>query len=220
MITELPPVIAGEGEPPTGLGADHPMRQITRAVAFEPDGWTPERRDQVIELFDGLAGEWNTRDVPGREAPLLDALHRGLDHAPELEHRVAIDIGAGTGLFVQELADRFPHLFAVDISGEMLRHAPAEPALRVQADASGLPVADGAVDAFVLVNCFLFPAEVDRVLAPHGAVVWVNSRGADTPIHLTADEVDRALPGAWSGVASTAGWGTWSVHWRAGGPAS
>ena len=27
-------------------------------------------------------------------------------------------------------------------------------------------------------------------------------------------EVDLALPGEWSGVASAAGWGTWSVHWR------
>ena len=62
---------------------------------------------------------------------------------------------------------------------------------------------------------FLFPAEVDRVLAPEGVVVWVNSRGSETPIHLTADEVDRALPGHWDGVASRAGWGTWSVHRRA-----
>jgi hypothetical protein len=45
-------------------------------------------------------------------------------------------------------------------------------------------------------------------------VVWVNSRGTGTPIHLLASEVDAALPGAWTGVASTAGWGTWSVHWR------
>lgn len=214
MITELPIVIPGAGEAPSGLGSDHPMRQVTRAVAFEADGWTAERREQVVTLFDQLADEWNTRDVPGREAPLLDALHRGLDAAPALEHHLAVDIGAGTGLFVRELADRFPLLVAVDISSEMIRRTPAELARRVQADAHDLPLADHSVDALVLVNCFLFPAEVERVVAPHGVVVWVNSRGTDTPIHLTADEVDQALPGDWTGVASMAGWGTWSVHWR------
>ena len=61
---------------------------------------------------------------------------------------------------------------------------------------------------------FLFPAEVERVVAPHGVVVWVNSRGPETPIHLTAHEVDEALGHGWDGVASQAGWGTWSVHWR------
>jgi ubiquinone/menaquinone biosynthesis C-methylase UbiE len=190
------------------------MRQVTRAVAFEPDGWTSERRAQVQELFDGLADQWNTRDVPGREAPVLDALRRGLDAAPELDHHLALELGAGTGLFSRELAARFPEVVALDLAYEMLRRAPAGPAHRVQADAHHLPVADGSVDALVLVNMFLFPAEVERVLAPHGALVWVNSRGADTPIHLTADEVDAALPGEWGGVASSAGHGTWSVHWR------
>ncbi|CAN5295747.1 hypothetical protein BH20ACT3_BH20ACT3_04860 [soil metagenome] len=60
----------------------------------------------------------------------------------------------------------------------------------------------------------MFATEVGRALAPDGVVVWTNSRGADTPIHLTAGEVDGALPGSWDGVASRAGWGTWSVHWR------
>lgn len=215
MITELPVLIPGEGEPPAGLGSDHPMRQVTRAVAYEPDGWTSERQQQVQELFDGLADEWNTRDVPGREAPLLDAFERGLDAAPDLAHHLAVELGAGTGLFSRELAARFPEVVAVDIAYEMLRRAPAGPAHRVQGDGSVLPFADGSVDALVLVNMFLFPSEVERVLAPHGALVWVNSRGADTPIHLTAEEVDGCLPGEWAGVASTAGHGTWSVHWRA-----
>ena len=215
MITELPVLIAGEGEPPAGLGSDHPMRQVTRAVAFEPDGWTPERQQQVQELFDGLAEEWNTRDVPGREAPLLDAFERGLDAAPELAHHLAVELGAGTGLFSRELAARFPEVVAVDIAYEMLRRAPEGPAHRVQGDGSVLPFADGSVDALVLVNMFLFPAEVERVVAPDGVVVWVNSRGTETPIHLTAHEVDEALGGRWDGVASEAGWGTWSVHRRA-----
>lgn len=216
MITHLPGTIApAEGDPPPGLAEDHPMRVVTRAVALDPEAWNDATRQQVIDLFDSLADEWSTRDVPGREAPVLDALDRGIAAAPPADRRVAIDIGAGNGLHTRFLAPHFPVLASVDISLEMLRQAPAAPAQRVQGDASDLPVADGAVDALVLCNAFLFPAEVERVLSPLGVVIWVNSRGTGTPIHLPADEVDDALPGAWAGVASTAGWGTWSVHWRA-----
>ena len=59
----------------------------------------------------------------------------------------------------------------------------------------------GAAAAVVLVNCFLFPDEVDRVLAPDGVVVWVNSSGAETPIHLPPDDVVAALPGSLGGRA-------------------
>ena len=57
--------------------------------------------------------------------------------------------------------------------------------------------------------------EVDRVLSPSGTVVWVNTAGDKTPIHLPADDVERALPGQWRGTASEAGWGTWAVLRRA-----
>lgn len=215
MITELPGTIApAEGDPPPGLAADHPMRAVTRAVAFDPDAWNPETRRQVAELFDALAEDWSSRDVAGREAPLLDAFDRGLAAAPVAERRVGLDIGAGNGLNTRHLVPHLPVLASVDLSLEMLRRAPAAPAGRVMGDASALPVAHGSVDVLVLCNAFLFPAEVERVLAPRGVVVWVNSRGEGTPIHLPAAEVDDALPGAWAGVASTAGWGTWSVHWR------
>lgn len=222
VIRPLDPVVPPPDEDaPSGLNADHPMRAVTRTVAFDPGGWTEARRCEVAALFDSLASTWDTRDVPGREAPLLDALDRGLGAAPAPAggggHRVVVDIGAGTGLYTRFLADRFDVVVALDLAGEMLRQAPGRVRLRVQADGAVLPVADGSVDVLVLANAFLFPGEVHRALAPAGAVVWVNSRGSDTPIHLTADEVDAALAATgspWNGVASTAGWGTWSVHWR------
>jgi len=65
--------------------------------------------------------------------------------------------------------------------------------------------------AVVLVNAFLFPAEVDRILARDGALVWVNSSGAQTPIFLAAEDLLAALPGQWTGTASQAGEGTWCV---------
>lgn len=316
MISELPVVVPPpDDDAPSGLSSDHPMRKVTRQVAFEPQGWTAERRAKVADLFDSLASEWHTRDAPGRDAPLQDALERGLAAAdeaaagPALEaamaavtttevpaivfdadgnfvapgrprvarpvqpsgrgtardeggapprtprgggdhfgfggddddlpandpptgtmpiiaegfhagfveptpRRFCVDLGAGIGISSELLASRFPILASIDLSVEMLRTAPAEPALRIQGDGSCLPVADAAVDVLVLVNAFLFPTEVERIVSEDGVVVWVNSRGADTPIHLTADEVDAALPGYWDGVASQAGWGTWSVHWR------
>ena len=69
--------------------------------------------------------------------------------------------------------------------------------------------------AVVLINAFLFPAEVDRVLAPDGVVVWVNSSGPQTPIYLSVDDVVSRLPGSWEGVASQAGEGHWGVLRRA-----
>ena len=61
----------------------------------------------------------------------------------------------------------------------------------------------------------LFPAEVDRVLAPDGAVVWVNTFGEETPIHLAPDDVIAALPGRWTAVAGRAGTGLCGVARRA-----
>ena len=216
MITELPSVI----EPPPGeaawgtSAAGHPMRLVTREVAFDPASWTPARQAEVAAFFDELAPDWNSRNVAGRERPIFDALDRGIGAAPDAVRRVGVELGGGTGMYAAALAEQFPTLVTMDLSAEMMRLVPPSAALRVQGDGSNLPVADGSVDALILINMFLFPAEVDRVLSPSGVVVWVSSRGPDTPIHLPASDVDQALPGDWTGVAAQAGWGTWSVHWR------
>jgi hypothetical protein len=54
-----------------------------------------------------------------------------------------------------------------------------------------------------------------RVLAPGGSLLWVNSLGDRTPIHLPAEDVEKALPGDWNGLAADAGWGTWCALRRA-----
>jgi SAM-dependent methyltransferase len=192
------------GRPEVG-GPDHPMRKVTREVAFE-GGWSPERARKVAELFDGLAPEWHTRMKDERWEAMRDALERGDVPAQGL----CVELGAGTGLGSKELARRYPRLVAVDLSREMLRHRPAGLGWPVRADAARLPLRDGAADVLVLPNMLLFPAEVRRVLAPRGALIWVNSLGDRTPIHLSAEDVARALPG-FEGVASEAGWGTWAV---------
>jgi SAM-dependent methyltransferase len=103
----------------------------------------------------------------------------------------------------------------MDLSAQMLARAPADAGFRVRADAARLPLPDGSVDAAVLVNMMLFADEIARVLAPAGRLVWVNTSGEQTPIHLPSEEVHDALPGRWTGVASRAGRATWAVLWRA-----
>lgn len=209
----LPPVdIAGHR--PSGLGSpDHPMRIMTRrAAGLHPGGWNDGARAEVAAFFDVLAPEWHTRTSPERDAVVTDALVRGVgDRTGE----VCVELGSGIGAYTPALAERWRNVLATEVSLEMLRLAPAGIGHRVLADGSRLPVRARTVDAVVLVNCFLFPAEVDRVLAPDGVLVWVNSSGTETPIHLPSADVAEALPGDWEGVESQAGVGIWCVLRRA-----
>lgn len=212
-LRELPAVEI-EGHAPSGLGSpEHPMRLVTRrAAGLDEGGWTDDLRSTVEQTFDALAAEWHTRTSPARTAVVVDALDRGLAEVPPPSPPgLAVEVGSGIGAYSALLAGRFDAVLAVDLSLEMLRRSPAAPGRRVQADAARLPVADSTAGAVVLVNAFLFPSEVDRVLRPDGIVVWVNSSGEETPIHLLAEEVVAALPGSWDGAASRAGAGTWSV---------
>ncbi len=216
MIDPLPPVFPGTVPRPAGPAtAEHPMRAVTRDIAFGADGWHPTRRDRVRDLFDELAPTWPVADEIAVAGPLVDALERGVAAAPTAERGLAVDLGGGNGRASGLIAARFARTVLVDLSHEMLERAPADVVRRVQADAAQLPLGDGSVDVLVCTNMFLFPTETGRVLAPDGVLVWVNSWGAATPIHLDAAEVDAALPGSWAGVGSAAGEGTWSVHWRA-----
>jgi SAM-dependent methyltransferase len=209
---QLPPLDIEGHVPSVPEGANHPMRVMTRrAAGLEAPPWDAAARAEVARLFDELAKEWHTRTSPERAAVVRDALDRG----GVAGGGTVLEVGSGIGAYSATLAERFRQVVAVELSAEMLRLAAGEPASRDEADASSLPVGDASVDAVVLVNMFLFPAEVDRVLGPGGCVVWVNSSGESTPIHLTPEEVAEALPGRWTGVTSRAGVGLWAVLRRA-----
>jgi SAM-dependent methyltransferase len=213
-LTELPPIEI-PGHVPSGMGDDdHPMRIMTRrAAGLHPDPWDQAAREEVATYFDGMADTWHTRTSPERDAVVTDALERGL---PDLGRAdVCVELGSGIGAYTPLLAHRWRRVLAAEVALEMLRLAPAAPGHRLLADGADLPLADGAASAVVLVNCFLFPEEVDRVLGPDGVVVWVNSSGTQTPIHLPASDVVDSLPGRWAGVASRAGVGLWAVLHRA-----
>jgi ubiquinone/menaquinone biosynthesis C-methylase UbiE len=210
------PSVAIEGHRSSGAGGpDHPMRIATRrAAGLDTGGWTPELRDQVETYFDDLAVEWHTRTSAERMAVVKDALSRGLGPAGASQG-VALEVGSGIGAYSGLLAERFATVVAIDLSLEMLKRAPIGPAHRLQADGAKLPVADSSASAIVLINAFLFPTEVERVLSPEGALVWVNSSGEQTPIYLSVDDLVARLSGEWTGTASHAGEGHWCVLRRA-----
>lgn len=211
-VRELAPVVPAEGEPPEDIGTGHPMRQVTEQVAADPSMWTPELAARVGSFFDEKAGEWAAQRSDRSEV-LLDALERGL---PGLGAPV-VELGAGTGAGTRVLADHVDgagRVVAGDLAAGMLEHLPAELAERVRLDASALPFADRSVATLVCVNMLLFSDEVRRVLAPSGALVWVNSIGERTPIHLGADAVAAALGDGFEVTASRCGWGTWAVARR------
>ncbi len=188
------------------------MRAVTRQVASgEASAWTAERRAKVAALFDGMAAEWHQRRLdPQRTAPLEDAYARG----GIVAGGTCLEVASGDGANTEFLAARHDSVVAADLSYEMLRHAAAGVGHRIQVDTSAAAIRSASIDAAVLVNALLFPAEMDRVLAPGGVLVWVNTSGDRTPIHLSADEVEASLPGSWDGVTSEAGRGTWAVFRR------
>ena len=190
------------------FGSVSPTREVTETVAFDA-AWDFSRREKVRELFDGMAAEWSSRATPGREASILDALDRG-----GLAGDRVIELGSGTGLGTGHLIERFDDVVALDLSMAMLHHQP-DLAPKVQADASVLPFPDDAADLLVLVNMLLFPAEVDRVLRPGGGLLWINTLGHETPIHLSPEAVVDALPGSWTATAGRAGSGLWASVQRA-----
>jgi len=192
-------------DPEPFAGPDNPIRKRTRAVALgEP--WTTDNARRMAELFDSMAADWATRHVSdNKSAPILDALDRG-DVPVDGDW---LELGSGTGAGTRLLSGAAGSFVATDLSAEMLRHAPGELAPRVHADASTLPFPTDSFDAVLMINMLLFPHEVDRVLRPSGVIVWVNSLGDQTPIHLPPDDVLAALPGDWVGRTARADTGFW-----------
>lgn len=222
VLTRLPDDTSEHGvvvAPESGADADHPMRKVTRQVAFER-GWSSDRARKVAGLFDGMAAEWDApRSGLVRTAPIRDALARG---GMQLNGRW-LELGAGTGLgtriMAPVLASAGGSVVAVDLALRMLQESPARVAPVVQGDASRLPFADRVFSGVAMFNMLLFPEEVDRVVSSDGGqVLWINSSGDRTPIHLSPEEFLSALPGgssgAWTAQWARSGTGFWVVATR------
>ena len=111
------------------------------------------------------------------------AIHqRMLDYIKLSEQASVLDIGCGTGRFLNRLAAKFPRIFAtgLDLSAEMLRQARktnqySDRLIFIQGNAESLPFADKQFAAIFNSISFLhYPhpqqvfAEVKRVLQPQG----------------------------------------------------
>ncbi len=60
-----------------------------------------------------------------------------------------------------------------------------------------------------MIDMILFRDKFDRLLRPGGVVIWVNTLGDQTPIHLPAHDVLTTSPGDWTGTTARAGTGFW-----------
>jgi SAM-dependent methyltransferase len=209
-LVELPRVVPERPDRPDMAAVAGPMQELTRAIATEPGAWTPDRKAQIASLFDTMASSWTERDRPERHDAIRDALTRG----GPFPGGWCVEVGSGTGNATPDFRDAFADVVSLDLSREMLRLAPAG-GRQVQSDASALPVRSGSAAVIALVNMFLFPDEIARVLAADGVLLFVSTNGEQTPIYLPPPEVVAALPGTWEGVTAEAGWGTWCAARRA-----
>jgi SAM-dependent methyltransferase len=118
------------------------------------------------------------------------------------EHRLALDTGTGNGQAALGLAQYFDRVVATDPSAAQLEHAPAHPRIEYRvapAEATGLP--DGSVDLVTAAQAFhwydfdRFFAEVERVLAPGGAVaVWTyNLARVDPAVDAQIDRLAHGI---------------------------
>ncbi|MFE5194612.1 class I SAM-dependent DNA methyltransferase [Streptomyces sp. NPDC056601] len=208
MTTFLPRIYPSvDDKPLPSTGTAEVFRVFARDLAAGRRSWDGETARFIADQFDQMAAEWDTTLATGRDEPLRDALERG----GPFPGGVCLELGSGTGLFTELLRSEFSRVISVDLSEQMLRQAVGRSPTRVRADAAALPLADAQVSVVAAIDMLLFPAEIVRVLAPNGVLLWINQLGEDGPLHLPATDVADALPGDWQAVGADAGWGSWAV---------
>lgn len=208
MTATLPRVLPSpDGKPVPPPGTADLFRAFARDLAAGRRPWTAETAHFIAAQFDQLAPDWDTTRATGRDDPLRDALTRG---AP-LPAGPCLELGSGTGLFTPLLSTVFPQVISVDLSLRMLQQAHGRSPVRVQADASTLPLADSSVAVIAAIDMLLFPTKTARALAYDGILLWINQLGSDGPLYLPAAAVAASLPGTWRATESEAGWGSWAL---------
>jgi SAM-dependent methyltransferase len=209
VIETLPRVVPAEPGKPVRPEAAAAQRN-SREIAENPAVWSGDSAREVVRRYTELASGWDDERGGYRPVPLADALDRG----GPLPAGLCVEAGAGTGLLTPLLAAVWPRVVSLDLTPEMIRRSGA--AWRLIGDAARLPLPDASASAVVLADVPLFAAEVVRVLAPDGVVVWSNALGTGAPHHVPISTVVGALDAAagarpFHAVTSEAGWGLWAV---------
>jgi len=153
---------------------------------------------EISHVMGHLGAAWLERPEREREER-TDLL---IDNLPLNDDSVVADIGAGTGYFSFEIAERVPNgkVLALDIQPEMLdivkaRQARGAPANveTVLGTADNIQLAESSVDLILLVDAyheFEFPFEMAlsmaRALKPGGQLVLVEYRKEDPSVPIKA----------------------------------
>ena len=208
----LPRIVdAPEGKPVRPEAPDN--QRLMGQVLNDPSCWTPELAKFTAEVFDAMAEIWADERGGYRAAPLVDAFDRG--GAPV--NGRCLEIGSGTGVLTPYLQEVWDDIICVDLSMKMMLRK--HKGRQVQADASILPFPKSTFSVIVIADAPLFAAEVVRLLATNGTLIWSNALGRGAPYYLPTVDMWDALVGAgpqsnWSAVESEALWGSWGVFRR------
>jgi len=169
--------------------------------------WPRAASPHEVDVVRGYA-LWAADYPPAAHNRLMEVEERAvLELLPALAGRRALDLGCGSGRYLQVLARQGARLaVGCDLSAEMLQQASGKGHRLVRANALRLPFAAGAFDVIVcgLMVGHVGPLdgvllEASRLLAPGGAIVYsdLHPRGAQAGWKRTFEARDGrryALP--------------------------
>ncbi len=138
-----------------------------------------EDTGRVVEYYDALSRSYD--ELYGQEqAPkhrMIQELLKGRRFV------LAVDVGCGTGKFLLQAGCSFQTGIGIDLSWEMLKKAQSRKSPKVHlimADASSLPIKNGAADLIVSVSLTEAESTLPKMLAELGRIA-----GRSTTLALT-----------------------------------